>query len=163
MKAKPLLPLLWLFLILMWLLLNGSLSPGQWLLGALFATLISWAVSKLRPLPAWPHRLQAAIGLIYHVTVDIIRSNWAVGRIILGASADHQPHIGFMQIPLELRDPHGLAMLSIIITATPGTVWSGHDPQNNIMTLHVLDLVDEAAWVRTIKQRYERPLREIFE
>ena len=29
--------------------------------------------------------------------------------------------------------------------------------------MHVLDLVDEETWVRTIKGRYERLLMEIFE
>lgn len=29
--------------------------------------------------------------------------------------------------------------------------------------IHVLDLVDEGEWVRTIKERYERHLLEIFE
>ena len=29
--------------------------------------------------------------------------------------------------------------------------------------MHVLDLVDETVWVRTIKGRYERLLMEIFE
>jgi multicomponent K+:H+ antiporter subunit E len=29
--------------------------------------------------------------------------------------------------------------------------------------LHVFDVVDEAAFIEHYKQRYERPLREIFE
>lgn len=161
MKRRPLLPLLPIFLTVMWLLLNDSLSPGHILLGILFALLVTAFVSSLRPLPAWPHRLHVAIGLFFHVLADIIRSNLAVGRIILGASR-RQPQIGFMQIPLDLRDPHGLAILTIIITSTPGTVWAGHDSENNMLTLHVLDLQDEAAWIRTIKLRYERPLMEIF-
>jgi multicomponent K+:H+ antiporter subunit E len=31
------------------------------------------------------------------------------------------------------------------------------------MLLHVLDLIDETEWVQIIKQRYEKPLMEIFE
>jgi multicomponent K+:H+ antiporter subunit E len=31
------------------------------------------------------------------------------------------------------------------------------------LTVHVLDLKDEAAWIRWIKERYERPLMRIFE
>ena len=118
--------------------------------------------SSLRPLAAWPHRLHVALGLIGRVLVDIVRSNVAVGRIVLGASR-RQPTIGFMKIPLDMSDPHGLAMLAVIITGTPGTVWAGHDPESNVLTLHVLDLQDEAVWTRTIKHRYERPLMEIFE
>ncbi|WP_211242685.1 Na+/H+ antiporter subunit E, partial [Halopseudomonas bauzanensis] len=29
----------------------------------------------------------------------------------------------FIRIPLDLRDPHGLAVLACIINSTPGTVW----------------------------------------
>jgi multicomponent K+:H+ antiporter subunit E len=29
--------------------------------------------------------------------------------------------------------------------------------------IHVLDLIDESEWIRAIKGRYERLLREIFE
>lgn len=162
MKRRPLLPVLPAFLLAMWVLLNDSASPGHIVLGAAFAVLITATVGRLRPLPAWPHRLHVAIGLIGHVLIDIVRSNWAVGRIVLGASR-RQPTIGFMKIPLDMRDPHGLAMLAVIVTGTPGTVWAGHDAESNVLTLHVLDLKDEAAWVRTIKQRYERPLMEIFE
>lgn len=162
MKRPLLLPLLPVVLTLVWLLLNDSLSVGHLLLGIAFALLVTVAVRPLRPLPAWPHRLHAAIGLIWHVFVDIVRSNLGVGRVILGATR-RQPTIGFVRIPLQLSDPHGLAMLSIIITGTPGTVWAGHDPVGNILTLHVLDLQDEDAWIRTIKDRYERPLMEIFE
>lgn len=162
MKKPPLVPLLPPVLVGMWLLLNDSLSAGQIVLGVAFATLVTVAVKALRPLPAWPHRLHAGVGLCWHVLVDIVRSNIAVGRIILGATR-RQPLSGFMKIPLDMHDPHGLAMLSIIITATPGTVWAGHDADRNVLTLHVLDLHDEAAWIHTIKHRYERPLMEIFE
>lgn len=162
MKRRPLIPVLPVFLLAIWLLLNDSASPGHIVLGIVFALLTTTAIVKLRPLPAWPHRLHVALGLIGHVLVDIVRSNVAVGRIVLGASR-RQPMIGFMKIPLDMRDPHGLAMLAVIITGTPGTVWAGHDPESNVLTLHVLDLHDEAAWTRTIKHRYERPLMEIFE
>lgn len=162
MKRPPLLPLLPAVLLAVWLLLNDSASPGHIVLGIVFAWLVNAAVARLRPLPAWPHRLHVAIGLCWHVFVDIVRSNIGVGRVVLGA-ARRQPTIGFLQIPLQLRDPHGLAMLSIIITGTPGTVWAGHDPASNTLTLHVLDLQDEETWIRTIKDRYERPLMEIFE
>jgi multicomponent K+:H+ antiporter subunit E len=70
---------------------------------------------------------------------------------------------GFMTIPLELRSRHGLAILSIIITSTPGTIWVNYDAAKGTLLLHVLDLVDETVWVRTIKGRYERLLMEIFE
>ncbi len=162
MKRPPRLPLLPPVLLGVWLLLNDSTSAATIALGTLLALLLSAASTRLRPLPAWPQRLYLACGLIGRVFIDIVRSNFAVGRIVFNATR-HPPRAGFMQIPLDLTDPHGLAMLTIIITGTPGTVWAGHDAQSGILTLHVLDLIDEAAWTRTIKERYERPLMEIFQ
>lgn len=62
-----------------------------------------------------------------------------------------------------MRNPFGLAALAVIITATPGTVWVDYDAGEGMLTIHVLDLVDEATWIGTIKHRYERRLMEIFE
>jgi len=91
-----------------------------------------------------------------------VRSNIAVARIVL-SPATRQRVAGFLSMPLELRHPGGLAVMACIITATPGTSWARHDAARNIVTIHVLDLVDEEEWIRTFKQRYERRLQEIFE
>ena len=74
-----------------------------------------------------------------------------------------QVHSGFVAIPLALTDRYGLAVLACIITSTPGTIWVSYDPAANVLLIHVLDLVDEATWIGTIQQRYERPLLEIFQ
>jgi multicomponent K+:H+ antiporter subunit E len=123
---------------------------------------LSWAASTLRPLHARIRRLDIAAGLILVVLGDVVRSNLHVARIILGPRA-RRIRSGFVRIPLELRDPHGLAVLAVIVTATPGTVWAGLSPSDDELTLHVLDLADERAVVDLIKQRYERPLMRIFE
>ena len=94
--------------------------------------------------------------------LDIVRSNIAVPRLLLNL-APRPPASGFVRIPLDIRHPYGLAALACIITATPGTIWVDFDSADTTLTIHVLDLVDEDEWIRTIKNRYERLLREIFE
>jgi multicomponent K+:H+ antiporter subunit E len=42
-------------------------------------------------------------------------------------------------------------------------VWVEYEAAGGTMLLHVLDLVDGAEWHRIVKERYERPLMEIFE
>ena len=163
MKAMMQFPRMEIMLLLMWLLVNDSLALHHWLFGLIFAFPVGRLARTLRPRTAHPRRLGLALLLCWHVFWDVVRSNLAVGRIILGTVRQQQPKVGFMKIPLEMRDPHGLAALAIIITATPGTVFAHLDPNSNVLTLHVLDLQDEATWLRTIKQRYERPLMEIFE
>jgi multicomponent K+:H+ antiporter subunit E len=154
-------PLASISLLLLWLLLNQTVSPGHLLLGGVVALVGGWTL-KLLDLPKGsPRRVVAIFRLAARVLIDISRSNIAVARIILGLGT-RRWRSGFVEIPLELHDPYGLATLACIITATPGTLWVDFDRSSRILTIHVLDLVDEAEWVHTIKNRYERLLQEIF-
>jgi multicomponent K+:H+ antiporter subunit E len=155
-------PVLVLVLTGIWLLLNQTLAPGQLVLGFALSLLLAWFASALRPLRARLRRVDLAALLALVVLRDIVRSNFGVARIVLGLVRGREIHSGFLEVPLELRDPHGLAALAAIVTSTPGTVWAGLSPDGGTLTLHVLDLRDEAEWVRLIKERYERPLRRIF-
>lgn len=144
-----------------WLLLNQSLSLGHFVLGAGAGLVGGWALAALEQPKARPRRLVTMVRLAGAVFADIVRSNIAVARIILGLEPRAYTS-GFVEIPLELRDPYGLATLACIITSTPGTLWVEFDAASGTLTIHVLDLVDKAEWVRTIKGRYERALLEIF-
>jgi len=156
-------PVLVLALIALWLLLNQSLSLGHLLLGTSLAVALAWGGSTLRPLSARLRRVDVAAALALVVLLDILRSNVAVARIVLSPRPNRRLHSGFLDIPLELRDPHGLATLAMIVTSTPGTVWVGLSPDGAQLRLHVLDLVDEAHWIELFKNRYERRLMRIFE
>lgn len=162
-------PLLWLSLVGLWLLLNETLWLGHVLLGGavafgaclVFARLETpRAASKSSRRAA--RRLLAAAALLRDVATDIVHSNVAVARIVLGGGRRDR-RAGFLDIPLALRDSAGLAVLACIITATPGTAWARYDAQRSVLTLHILDLDDEAALIDSIKSRYENPLLEIFE
>jgi multicomponent K+:H+ antiporter subunit E len=154
-------PILSLLLLLIWLLLNQSVAPGTILLGALLGVALAKVFGLLRPPKAYL-RNYPLLGLLFvRVVLDIVRSNIAVARIIL--RRDSRMHSGFVVIPLTLTDRYGLAVLACIITSTPGTIWVSYDPSTNVLLIHVLDLVDEAGWIDSIKQRYERPLLEIFQ
>jgi multicomponent K+:H+ antiporter subunit E len=156
-------PVLVLALVALWLLLNQTLAPGQILLGLVLALALAWSASALRPLQARLRRFDLAALLVLVVITDVVRSNLAVARLVLGLVSSREVRSGFLQIPLDIRDPHGLAALAMIVTSTPGTVWVGLSPEGDTLTLHVLDLQDEAEWIQLIKQRYERPLMRIFE
>ena len=160
---KPISPTLVVSLAAVWLVLNQTLELAQLLLGITLGVLLAWASSRLRPVRPTLRRFDLAAGLVVIVVIEIVKSNIAVGRIVLGLVRDRQIHSGFLDIPLDLRDPHGLAALATIITATPGTIWAGQSDDGTRLTLHVLDLDDEQRWIAYIKERFEAPLRRIFE
>ena len=151
-----------LVLLALWLVLNESLAPGHLLLGAAIAALGVAALRRLQASRIPARRPGAALRLLLTVIADVIRSNVEVARIVLGLGRRNRT-AGFLPVPLTLQAPAGLAVLACIVTATPGTSWVRYDPRENLLTLHVLDLADPDALVGEIKQRYEKPLMEIFE
>ena len=162
MKRRLPFPLLWVLLVAMWLALNETLASAHLLLGAGVALAAILALSVLQEPQTRLRRPRLAAELLWLVLTDVVRSNIAVARIVLRIGTRKQT-AGFLEIPLTLRNPVGLAALACIITSTPGTAWAGYDPGSGVLTMHVLDLVDDETWVRTIKDRYERRLLEIFE
>jgi multicomponent K+:H+ antiporter subunit E len=155
-------PLVTASLLALWLLLTGSLAPGTIILGGVLAIGAGRALTALAPPKTRFRRPRAVYRLALVVLAEIVRSNWAVARIILLPGVRRR-RSGFVRIPLDMRAPYGLAALACIITATPGTLWVEYDSADNTMLLHVLDLIDEEEWVRIIKGRYEKRLMEIFE
>ncbi|OXR49558.1 MULTISPECIES: Na+/H+ antiporter subunit E [unclassified Pusillimonas] len=148
-------------LLVLWLLLNQTLASSQIVLGAVVSLLLAWAAMRLRPLRSTPKKPLTIIRLFFSVVADITLSNIEVFKIIWFKPQSHTP--GFIRIPLDMKDPHGLAALACILTYTPGTVWSGYSDESGVLTLHVLDLEDAQHWIDLVKNRYERPLMEIFE
>ena len=153
-------PLVWFGLLAVWLLLSGSVSPGQILLGMIVATIAYWAAIPLAPSKSRVKNAATIATLIWVVLNDVVQSNIAVlGLILTGRTA----RSAFIDIPLELTEENGLAILACIVTATPGSAWMQHDAARRVVTIHVLDTPDELAWADHFKQTYERRLLEILQ
>lgn len=150
------------FLLGAWLLLNQSIAPAHLVLGAILGLVLSVLLRRLDLPPVKIRNLRLLLRLTGRVAWDIVLSNLAVLRIILSGRA-RTVTSGFVRVPLLLTDGYGLAVLACIITSTPGTIWVSYESRERVLLVHVFDLVDDEAWIRTIVERYERPLREIFE
>ena len=70
---------------------------------------------------------------------------------------------GFVELPLDLTDEFAITLLASTISLTPGTVSADVSEDRRTLLIHALDVDDQDAMIRQIKQRYERPLKEIFE
>jgi multicomponent K+:H+ antiporter subunit E len=154
-------PLLTLGLVLMWLLLAGF-TRGQFVIAIGVAVGASHALSALGETQPRIRRWGAIPELLGIVAYDIARSNLAVARILLSGST-RPGRSGFVNMPVRLRSPAGLAILAIVLTATPGTAWLDYNSSRGEILIHVFDLVDEAEWIELIGNRYEKLLMEIFE
>ncbi len=155
-------PLISLGLFLVWLLLNQSLSRGHLVLALLLALGLPIMFKELRPQKVRVRHLGTILRLCFTVMWDTTLSNIAVLRLLLRPGTRRHA-ADFVKIPLQLRDPNGLAVLAMIVCITPGTAWAELARDRSMLMLHVLEVDDAEAIVQHIQTRYERPLMEIFE
>lgn len=155
-------PLLSLALFMIWLLLNQTLAPIHLLFAAVLAIVVPLLTLPLRPTKSRLRKPWVLFRLLSWSLLEILRSCYNVSRIILFRK-QQDLNSQFIRVPLDLRDPTALAVLSCLINSTPGTVWVEIIPDSHELSLHVFDLHDASWWIDTIKQRYEQPLIEIFE
>lgn len=153
-------PLLSLAVFVVWLLLVATLAPAHLLLAALLAVVLPLLAQRLREDTAHLRRPLVAARLAMVVLWDIVLSNIEVARRILGRES--RIHPGFIWIPLDISNPHGIAALAGIITMTPGTLSSELSADRRFLLVHCLHLEDADAAIAQIKARYETPLREVF-
>ena len=148
-------------LFVVWLLLNHSLSAGHILLGAAFGFLIPLFTRRFFPEPVYLSRPGTILRFLVTVLWDIVAAGITVARLSLGPMSKLKPR--FVRIPVALDDDFALTALASTISLTPGTVSAEIAPDRGHILIHALNVDDEAALVRTIKERYEMPIKEIFQ
>lgn len=142
------------------LLLADEITAGQIALALLLALLIPQVarrldrefarIATLRPLPK----------LVLVMLYDIVRSNIQVAKLVLGPTSAVRS--GWVWMPLDLTNIHGITALASLITLTPGTVSAELSDDRRYLLIHALNLSDPEALIDEIKTRYEAPLKEIF-
>ncbi|HRF83116.1 MAG: Na+/H+ antiporter subunit E [Xanthomonadales bacterium] len=143
-----------------WLLLNDTVTVGHAAMGLVLALLIPPFAARLDREFARIGSLRKVPKMLAILLLDIVYSNVTVAMQVLGPERRITP--GFIWLPLDIRNIHGIAALTSIITLTPGTVSSALSDDRRYLLVHVLHLEDADAVIRQIKNRYEKPLMEIF-
>ncbi len=154
-------PLTSVALLALWLVLARSVSLGQILLGLALALAVPILTKRLRPNRVRVRRPLVVVRFILTVGYDVLLSNFQIAWDVLRWRS-RRPQSRFVVVPLELRDPLGLAALSMVTTVVPGTVWSEIALDRSALLLHVWDVADESDFIARFKHRYEKPLVEIF-
>lgn len=162
MKKPGWLPHPWVsaMLAVSWLLLQQTLVPFHLISAALIGLVLPRLLHGFLP-AAVPLRIAPALRLTAVVLWDIVLSNIAVAKLVLGPMS--RPRPAWVPVPLTLRHPTAISLLASIITTTPGTVSCTVDEEHWLILVHALDCTDPQAMAADIKARYEQPLMAIFE
>lgn len=155
-------PLMTLLLILIWVLLQNSLSLGNVVLGVFLGVLFPLLTCSFWPDRPRVRNYRKAIGYFLMVIGDIVVANIEVARLIVFARVSSlRPR--WICVPLTLTQPEAITLLAGTVTMTPGTVSCDLSADGRHLLVHCLDEPDPDAAVQRIKTRYEARLLEIFE
>ncbi|HEY0333409.1 MAG TPA: Na+/H+ antiporter subunit E [Stenotrophomonas sp.] len=147
-------------IFLLWLLLTDSLGFGAAVMGVLLGVVVPPFAARLDREFARIGSLRSVPKMLCVAGWDIVRSNVRVAIQVLGPESAIHP--GFIWVPLDIANIHGIAALTSMITLTPGTVSAALSDDRKYLLVHVLHLDDPDALIAEIKARYEKPLMEIF-
>ncbi|MFC4655295.1 MULTISPECIES: Na+/H+ antiporter subunit E [Rheinheimera] len=152
-----------LMLFVLWLLLNNSVALVHLVVGLLLAWGIPLLSRRFRLVQPALKRPGLALHYALQLLWDIVLANLQVLRLVLGPNKNLRP--GFVVFPLELENDLAVTILAGTVSLTPGTVSADviqRDSGERILLLHVLDASAETELIDLIKQRYEKPLKEMF-
>ncbi|AVJ56503.1 Na+/H+ antiporter subunit E [Idiomarina sp. OT37-5b] len=154
-------PYLSLFLLLIWLLLFNSIAAGVVLLGIIFSLLIPIVFRNAWPAFARVKKPHLAAVYFCILLFDIIVANFKVAALILGRRKSIKPAL--LVYPLNMTEELPVTILASTITLTPGTVSCEITRGRKGILIHAFSEDDPEQVINTIRNRYERRLKEIFE
>ncbi|MBI5974148.1 Na+/H+ antiporter subunit E [Staphylococcus canis] len=150
-----------LFLAVFWLFLSDSYTMNNFVLGYLFALFLVYLMRHLLPGRFYIITLYKVFKLLLIFLIELIKANLDVLRIIL------QPHIknesAFFIYETDLEHKWQVALLSNLITLTPGTVVIGVNDDMKRLYIHCLDFSTKEEEVAGIKASLEKAVREVGE
>lgn len=155
---------LWLTLLIIWLLANGSLASHTIIAGVTISAVIAMAFAafaRVYSVVRWSPRV------IYHYLMylsvffyELVKANLNVMLLVFSPRINIRPAI--VEIKTELKSPMGRLALANTITLTPGTLVV--DIKDDSLFVHWINAstTDPVAAAEAISGRFEKYLKVIY-
>ncbi len=108
--------------------------------------------------PPLYRRIIALAMLIFLFIRELVLSSVSVARTALARDIGVRPAI--VRVPLDLRTDFGIAVLANLVSLTPGTTSLHVSEDRNFLYVHCLDAPKQEDAVRSIKDTFEKWIRE---
>ncbi|CAM3027805.1 Na+/H+ antiporter subunit E [Staphylococcus argensis] len=150
-----------LLLSLFWLLVTGSYTVNNFLLGFILGLLLVYLLRSVLPGRFYIITLYKVIKLICVFLIELIKANIDVIRIVLQPSLKNEP--AFFTYNTDLKTDWQVVLLSNLITLTPGTIVVGLSDDRTKIYIHAIDFGEKEEEIEGIKSSLEKVVREVGE
>jgi multicomponent Na+:H+ antiporter subunit E len=136
MSAHATSPIAVVWLLGVWLLLWGSISPLAIVSGLVIAIGLLWATPQPAVEIGLRFRPLAALSLLFYLTLDLFVSSTRVAWHVL---TPRLPESAIYDVPLRVRGGLMITMVAVAVTAVPGSTVVDARPEDGMLQIHVFD------------------------
>ena len=155
---------LWLTLMLIWVIANGTLATDTLITGVVITAAIALAFAsfaRVYSVIRWSPKV-----ILYYLMylgvflLELTKANLNVMRLVFSPRIDITP--GIVEIKTELKSPIGRLALANSITLTPGTLVV--DIKGDSLFIHWINVsaTDPVAATEEISARFEKYLKVVY-
>ncbi len=139
--------------------MNADFTVGSFVTGYIIGLVAVYMLRNFLPGRFYLKRLYWMVRLFFIFIIELVKANVDVVRIVMAPKIDIQP--GFYAYPNDLEEEWEVALLSTLITLTPGTVVVAISEDYSIIYIHGLDMDDADAEIANIKTSFENVIKEV--
>lgn len=150
-----------LMLSVFWLFVTGSYTFNNFILGYLFALLLVYLMRDVLPGRFYIITVYKIVKLFLVFLIELVKANIDVIRIVIKPKIDNEP--AFFTYHTDLKSDWQIALLSNLITLTPGTIVLSISDDRTKIYIHSIDFTTKEEEVDSIKSSLEKVVREVGE
>ncbi len=142
-----------------WCFLLEDFRPVTFVIGYGISVAILFVLRRVMGEIVFFKKLRVFLSLMVEFTRQIVVANLQVAWWILRPRLHVQP--AMIRLPIILESDAAITALAGMISLTPGTLSVDVSPDRKELEVHCLNVPDVAAAKQSIKDSFERPLREL--
>lgn len=147
-------------LALVWSALNGELTLGSIVTGAILGRLILLVLARGGVFSfALVGRVERALALLGYLLWQIVIANLRMAMDVI--SVHHKMRPGIIRLPLDVSTDGEILLLAAMINITPGSVALDVSQDRRIMYVHVMHMQSPDDARRDLKEGFERRILQL--
>lgn len=152
--------LLNILLCFVWVLLTGSYEFVNFAFGFLLSFGILWLIGRSTGNDKYFTLVFKVIGFVFFFLYELIKANIEVAWDVMTPKFHMKP--GIVQVPLDAETDTEITLLANLISLTPGSLNIDVSADKKVLYVHGMYIHDKEAFVRGIKEGFEKRLLSIL-
>ncbi|ANC77958.1 Na+/H+ antiporter subunit E [Fictibacillus nanhaiensis] len=142
-----------------WMFLSESYSFASFIVGFVIGAALLFLLNRFIPDSYYFKHVRAILYLIFLFIRELLLANIEVLKWVYKPKLDFQP--GILALPIDVKKNWEITLLANLITLTPGTLSVDVSRDQRYIYIHALDLPDVNETIVSIKESFEKAIREV--